>query len=310
MHPGNTEHSMMSVAASEALVLGTAQLGSLYGIANKAGPPDQERATAIVKEAWDHGIREFDTAQLYDRSEELLGRALADLGLSEQAQIITKFYWDQSSHDACDVNMILDLSLSRLGVSCLYGMMFHNEQMLSLLDEGLSDDMQEATAEGRVKYLGVSVHSPEMAIKALNTKGIDFVQLPANILDRRFQRAGAFRLADEIGKKIYIRSVFLQGLILMDHQDIPERMSFALPVLEKLEALRSEYGMSMQELAFGYIRAEYPNAKVLFGADTPEQVRENYEKWDIPLPASCLKYTHNMFDDIDEKILNPALWPS
>ena len=72
------------------LVLGTAQLGLSYGIANKTGRPDQGVATAIVHEAWKNGIREFDTAQVYGDSEVVLGRALAELGISCEAKIITK----------------------------------------------------------------------------------------------------------------------------------------------------------------------------------------------------------------------------
>jgi len=53
------------------LVLGTAQLGLPYGIANQTGQPDQVVATAIIREAWNQGIREFDTAQGYGDSEQV-----------------------------------------------------------------------------------------------------------------------------------------------------------------------------------------------------------------------------------------------
>lgn len=300
---------MISVSRCGSLVLGTAQLGSIYGIANKTGRPDQDQATSIIKEAWDRGISEFDTARQYSESENVLGRALAELGLSEEAKVITKFYADQSSTASVDIDGILQSSLKSLEVPQLYAIMLHNENMLSLWDSGMADHLRTAVADGRVKHVGVSVHSPSMALKALNTEGVDLVQLPANILDSRFEKAGAFKLADETGKTIYIRSVFLQGLILMDRKDVPERISFALPVLDKLEALRSSYGMSMQELALGYVRFKYPNAKVLFGADTSDQVRENCLKWETPFPASFLEKAKGIFDDLDDKILNPALWP-
>ena len=55
------------------LVLGTAQLGTNYGIANRMGKPDFDTAEAIIKTTWDAGIREFDTAQGYGDSEQVLG---------------------------------------------------------------------------------------------------------------------------------------------------------------------------------------------------------------------------------------------
>ena len=62
------------------LVLGTAQLGMSYGIGNRAGQPDPSRALEIVREARDHGISEFDTAQHYGTSEAVLGEAISGWG--------------------------------------------------------------------------------------------------------------------------------------------------------------------------------------------------------------------------------------
>lgn len=158
--------------------------------------------------------------------------------------------------------------------------------------------------------MGVSVYSPDKALQALDADGIDMVQLPSNILDRRFEESGVFELADRKGKKIYIRSVFLQGLILMNAAEIPEKMAYARPVLEKLESLSAKTGLTRQELALGYIRAEMPNAGIVFGADSPEQVRENKACWERTPPSSLISRIKKDFDDVDERILNPSLWPN
>ncbi|HDH01285.1 MAG TPA: aldo/keto reductase, partial [Nitrospirae bacterium] len=252
---------------NSSLVLGTAQLGSNYGIANKTGQPDQDTANAIVREAWENGIHEFDTAQGYGKSEDVLGKALSALGLSAAASIISKFDPGlEHLHRATMMNAV-DESLSRLGVADLFGMMLHREEMLSLWDEGLSKILHDIVSSGSVKHIGISVYSTDKAIQALNTEGINMVQLPTNILDRRFEKAGVFELAEEKHKKIYIRSVFLQGLVLMDINEIPEQMAFAKTVIEKLDFYSRDLKLSRQELALGYIRAEMPRAKVVFGAD-------------------------------------------
>ena len=72
------------------LVLGTAQLGLNYGIANKTGKPDLATVRDIVLEAWEGDIRYFDTAQAYGESECVLGKVLSDLGIGNKAHIITK----------------------------------------------------------------------------------------------------------------------------------------------------------------------------------------------------------------------------
>ncbi len=291
------------------LVLGTAQLGFPYGIANKTGQPDQAVATTIIREAWKSGIREFDTAQGYRDSEKVLGKALAELGFSKEAQIISKFDPNLDHLNASDMSKALDESLERLGVRSLYGIMLHGEGMLSLWNKGLAKILHAFILSGRVEKIGISVYSPDKAIEALITDDIDMVQLPTNILDRRFENARVFQLADKKKKQIYIRSVFLQGLILMNSQKIPEKIYFARPVVKEIESLSNEFGLSRQEMALGYIKSEIPNAHVIFGAETSEQVRENVEAWKKKMPESLGNKVGALFANVDEQILNPSLWP-
>ena len=296
--------------SSRSLVLGTAQFDSGYGIVNagKTGRPDQITVNATVQEAWENGIREFDTAQGYGKSEPALGEALSKLGVAAEVLIISKFDPALDHLNRSVLSNAVDESLSRLGILSLYGMMLHREELLSLWDKGLSSLLRDFVLSGRVKHIGVSVYSPDRAIQALNTEGIDMVQLPTNILDRRFETAGVFRLAEEKSKKIYIRSVFLQGLILMDADEIPEKMSFAKPVIEELETISNELKLSRQELALGYVKSEMPNAKVVFGADTPLQVKENVVCWEGEISQPSVDNLKKIFDCVDEKVLNPTLW--
>ena len=56
------------------LVLGTAQLGLNYGVANKTGKPTQNKAFEIMKYAVENGINYFDTAYNYGNSEIIIGK--------------------------------------------------------------------------------------------------------------------------------------------------------------------------------------------------------------------------------------------
>jgi aryl-alcohol dehydrogenase-like predicted oxidoreductase len=294
------------------LVLGTAQFGANYGIANadKTGLPDQITVNAIVREAWENGIQEFDTAQGYGKSEEALGEALSELGVSAEAIIISKFDPALDHLDRSALSNALSESLSRLGIPSLYGMMLHREELLSIWDNGLSKILHDFALSGRVKYIGISVYSPDKAIQALNTEGIDMVQLPTNILDRRFETAGVFQIADEKRKQIYIRSIFLQGLILMDTDEIPEEMSFVRPVLERLKHLSEDLSLTRQEIALGYIKSAIPNSRVVFGADNSEQVKKNLLCWNKKPSQYMVSQVKKLFDCIDESVLNPTLWPN
>jgi aryl-alcohol dehydrogenase-like predicted oxidoreductase len=187
--------------------------------------------------------------------------------------------------------------------------MLHKEELLSLWHNELSEIFHDLVLSGRIKQAGVSVYSPDKAIQALNTEGIDIVQLPTNILDRRFENAGVFQLADQKKKQIYVRSVFLQGLLLMNPEHIPDNMAFSKPILEKLGFLARNFGITHQEMALCYIKENVPNAKVIFGADIPSHVKENCICWRKNPPSTLISSVRDSFLQIDERILNPALWP-
>jgi len=291
------------------LILGTAQLGMDYGIANATGQPVYNTARSIVQEAWKSGICEFDTAQAYGQSERVLGRVFKDLGIADEVRVITKFAPDVDHSDRAALNNALEISLNNLGVKSLYGLMLHREDMLDLWKKGLEENLMDIVASGRVKYIGISVYSPERAVQALNTEGISMVQLPTNVIDRRFERAGVYQLADDLGKTIYIRSIFLQGLLLMSPDALPEHMLFAAPILKRLNSLVHDAGLNIMELCIGYIKHAFPRAQLLFGAETPAQVRENLKCWNVVWADGLTQRIHTEFEDINEMILNPSLWP-
>lgn len=288
--------------------MGTVQLGTPYGIANISGKPNQKTAFSILSKAWDSGIREFDTAQGYGDSEKVLGRSFSELGVANKVEIISKFHPDLNHLDRKQMEHALEKSLDSLGVSRLFAIMLHREEFLSYWDQGLKDILETFKANGKVKYTGVSVYTPEKAILALETDGIELVQLPTSILDRRFFNTGVFDLASRNKKTIYIRSIFLQGLVLMNLDSVPNNLSFAKPVIKSLDNLCFELGLTRNELALAYLKANFPKAKILFGAETPDQVEANVKTWRDLAVNIPVEKIEAVLGKIDEKVLNPSLW--
>ena len=290
------------------LVLGTAQLGMNYGVANRTGQPDFKTAESIIKMAWKSGIHEFDTAQAYGDSERVLGEVFHSLGISNDVNVISKFHPDLDHLNKDALKKALEKSLSNLKISKLYSIMLHREEFLSLWDQGLGDILSEFVKSGLVEHLGVSVYSPAKAIEALKTEGLSIIQLPSNLLDHRFEIAGVFELAEDVEKTIYIRSIFLQGLLLLNSVDLPEEMQFAVEDLRKLDVLSQHTGLSKQDLALGYVKKAYPKTKIVFGVETLGQLNNNLKSWKSILPVGLIEYTQEIFKCVEERVLNPKLW--
>jgi len=290
------------------LVLGTVQLGMRYGVNNKSGQPDLRTAEGIIKAAWEGGIREFDTAHGYGESECVLGKVLKKLEIENEAKVITKLSPTLNQLVPMNLKQMLEESLERLCISKLYGIMLHREELLDPWDQGLGETLSDLVLSGLVDHIGVSVYSPQKSLEALEIKDITMVQVPSNIMDRRFENAGVFQTAEIKSKLIYVRSIFLQGLLFKDHDDLLPSMSFASQTLKSFKLLARRAKISRQQLALGYVREVYPEAKILFGAETISQVKSNLEVWNHTLSPWIVKEAQELFHDVDEKVLNPSLW--
>ncbi|MBN1615181.1 MAG: aldo/keto reductase [Deltaproteobacteria bacterium] len=294
------------------LVLGTAQLGMPYGIANRTGKPDYKKAYDIVHAAWEGGVRCFDTAQAYGDSERVLGRALSSLRKPlQEPLIVTKLdpMLDITNPKATD--KAIQGSLRRLKVERLYALMFHFEELPPslALNNGLKDLLSGYRRDGLIGHIGISVYTPKSALQALQCDLIDLVQVPTNVLDRRFLNAGVFDLAMEMGKEIFIRSVFLQGLLLMDSDRLPASMDFAAPVVRSFTNVSESAGVPRIVLAFGYVRLRFPRTRVIFGAETVDQVENNLKNWCRDIPDGLLSKIDENLSNTDEQIVDPRQWP-
>ena len=73
--------------------------------------------------------------------------------------------------------------------------------------------------------VGVSVYSPDELEEVFTKFTPDIVRVPYNALDRRFEESGWLRSMKDIGVEVQCRSVFLQGLLIMEPDSRPQ--SFA-----------------------------------------------------------------------------------
>ena len=279
-----------------------------YGVAYATGKPDTELAAQIVETAWRHGICEFDTAQAYGDSETVLGKALAELGIAEQARLITKLDPAIDHNDGNAVRESVLASLRRLGVPKLHGLMVHSENHLESLEARLGRTLRTLIDDGIVENAGISLYSPQKALKALSLDVVSMIQVPANAFDRRMRDAGVFSMAGDAGKQVYLRSVFLQGVLLMNDKELPAKVGFARDTLKMFRSIANEYDVSPMRLALGYVRETCDGARVVFGAERPEQVQENCRSWGEGIERPLMERLEEVFANVDGRIIDPRGW--
>lgn len=274
------------------LLLGTVQFGLNYGIANTRGKPSFDTVKAVLKVAFDNGITSLDTAAAYGDSEEVLGKALGELGIADRMTIVSKVPPIPAEGDALAfITESVTNSLKRLKLSVLPLVLFHNEK-----DWRYHEELASLIDKGMIYAAGVSLDSLECAATADEAP---YVQLPCNVFDHRFDE----KIKNHTKGHIFIRSVYLQGVAVMPKEKIPfpELSAFR----EKLEA----FGLPMQELCMRYLLSFAGNVSVLTGVDTPEQLLENCriaEKG--PLAPELFNAVSETVPLLSEQLIRPKMW--
>lgn len=293
------------------LMLGTVQFGLPYGVANRTGQPGYREVLAIVETALAGGVNGFDTAAAYGTSEELLGRALHELGAAEDVLVVTKVRPLPAAEaaDAVAAARAIEQSVAdsrrRLQLDCLPCVLFHRES-----DAVYLDVLGRLQQRGWLEQAGVSCdNEPGPAAALLRAGRVGALQLPGSVVDRRHQQSGVFAEAAAQGVAVFLRSVYLQGLLLMPDDAIPAALQGILPVRRRLASLAADAGLSLAELAARYMLSQAGITCVLAGVETVAQVRDNLAVFARgPLAPDLRAAIDAAVPNLPAALLTPRLW--
>jgi aryl-alcohol dehydrogenase-like predicted oxidoreductase len=276
------------------IALGTAQFGMSYGVSNFDGKTSFDEVKRVFAYAESIGINTLDTANKYQDSEKIIGA----IGLSDW-KIISKF---PEVNNEEELLYSINRSIKLLNTNSIYGYLAHNSRTLREFPK-LWVSLNHLKDKLIVKKIGFSVYDPQ-EIGEMYDLGFfpDIIQLPYNLLDRRFERY--FPMLRERKCEIHVRSIFLQGLFFIASNQLN---SFFSPIHGLLRNIRSCYG-SDAELASAIVKWTCNNPlidKVVFGVNNMKQLKSNIELMaqTDSTPLSAIR-----FPSIDPIFINPSKW--
>lgn len=264
---------------------------------------DPAAATAVVHAALDAGITLFDTADVYGapcgRSEELLGAALG--AQRENVVIATKFGMDARGANGVDfgargsrryIRQAVEASLRRLNTDFIDLYQMHEPDPETPLEETLAA-LHDLVREGKVRYLGHSNFAgwqlADAAWTAQSATRTPFVsaQNDYSLLNRGAELE-LIPAAHAFGVGLLPYYPLANGLLTGKYRrdTVPEdsRLARFKPglldtapwdVLSALQAFADERGISMVDVAIGWLLARPQVTSVIAGATRPEQVAAN-----------------------------------
>jgi aryl-alcohol dehydrogenase-like predicted oxidoreductase len=283
------------------LILGTAQFGAGYGITNSGGRLEDETVRGILEAAAAANIDLFDTAPDYGDAQSRLG-SLRPSGTAPR--YVSKFGLPSGPLDA---STLLDATLTALDVPSLYGILFH--RVADLRDERAAEAwsaLRGARGDGRVARIGASIYDiDDLAIVVERFPDLDLIQIPGNIVDGRLLEAPMLRELSLRGVEVHVRSAYLQGLLLAAPADVPDQLAGLRPAIVELRAVADSAGVSVLEIALGFLKNHELVDAVLVGALSATELRATTDAWNrIGESSPTVRVA-----SVDKRLLDPRTWP-
>ena len=285
------------------IALGTAQFGLSYGIANQAGQVSQLDAATMLKYAYSCGISTVDTAMVYGDSEICLGEiGVGNFNVITKLPAIPDVTPAENVEDWVKVKVYE--SLDKLKTKKLYGLLLHEpSQLLKQFQVPILTALSDLKSSGLIHKIGVSIYDAKELDAIFKIYQMDLVQVPFNPFDRRILDSGWLSRLKHLGVEVHVRSVFLQGLLLMPAPKIPPQFSQWNGLMTKWHTWLSSCNISALEACLAFILSHREIEKVVVGANSLNHLREIFaatSKNPIPLCPD--------FNCKDLFLIDPRLW--
>ncbi|HET7086084.1 MAG TPA: aldo/keto reductase [Rhizomicrobium sp.] len=283
-----------SPQAARRLGIGTVQFGQAYGISNRRGQVPPEDVRAILARAARAGIGVLDTAANYGEAENVLSQL--DI---QSFRIVTKTIGIGQGVDK--VVARARQSVRKLGRVDL--LLVHSaSDLLGPDGAALWRALNTLKADGAVGGIGISAYVAEDPAGLAERFRPDAMQVPLSLLDQRLLRDGSLARLKELGVEVHARSLFLQGLLFMDHP--PEKLAHAGPMLHAVKGLVAAAETTLLDAALAFVLSRPEVDCAVFGITALRQLEEIVTA--VAAPAPALDWAACALDDA--RVLTPSLW--
>ena len=248
--------------------------GNVYGVA------DDTESIATIRRALELGVDLLDTADIYGPfvNEQLVSRAIA--GKRDQFTIASKFGFEIGDNDQLTGNLngqpayvrkSVERSLKNLGTDYIDLYYLHRADPNTPIEETVGA-MADLVSEGKVRYLGLSEVTSDTLRQAHAVHPITAVQTEYSLFDRGVEEGDVLETTRALGIGFVAYSPlgrgFLSGEIKSPDDFDPgdfrrfwpryqgDNFAKNLRLVEKLETLAADKGVTSSQLALAWVLAQ------------------------------------------------------
>lgn len=285
------------------LIIGTANFGLEYGIANKK-KLSEKQISKIIYTAQKNKIWGLDTARGYGNAEELIGKYTKNSNLSIITKLPNKRYLKQT-----DVVNEVKSSLERLNIKRIEILLIHSFENYQKDQHIIVSGINKLRKLGLVKQWGISVYHVDEVNRALKDGNTNFViEFPVNLFDRRFLSAELLTTLKNKSCTLIARSIFLQGLFVLKLKNLKGNLITVKNQVKLLQKFSKIHDISIPAAALLFVISQKNIDKVIIGVDSVEQLKENINALRHLLYFKTIVGELDKLQVNDQNILLPYKW--
>ena len=279
------------------IVLGTAQFSNDYGVTNEEFL-NNYKIKKILQESLKFDIKTIDTAPNYKGVEKKLGifnlksfNLITKMSLSHNNKILS----------SNDLEQKIENSISNLNIEKIYAILIRNPKNL-LKNIKLLDVLKDYKKKEKVFKIGYTLYNTEELEGLYKFFKPDIVQIPYSIVDKRFEKKNWITKMYNEGVEIHVRSVFLQGLLLVNIESLPKKFQKYKNFFEKFDLWVNKKKISKLQACLGPILYDKRIAKVVVGISSSKNLAQINN-----IKAKKIFYPE-WFKLKNRKLLDPSCW--
>ena len=292
---------MSLTRANTILCLGAANFGTTYGIGGNEKKLDSPQVLRILRAANRAGFSQLDTASSYENSEQIIGDILPE---NTNWVVTTKLRLSEGT-DANSIAQAVKKSLKLTKQNRFWSVLLHDSKALFAGDsEEVQRGLHEIVESGLTQHVGISAYNESEIVQAkMLFPLLSVFQIPENVCDRRLANSANLPALASDGNHIFVRSVFLQGLLLMDPHTLPKKVASASSNLKELQEFCEKLGITTLELCVGYAKSLAWTSGLIFGVNSEQQVLEISNALN-----SLIDVDYSKAPKLDDWLLDPRNW--
>jgi len=292
---------MLKSKLKDKIIIGTAQFGLNYGIANSKGKMKTNEIKKIIKYARTNNIKNIDTAHAYGDSEQRLG----NVGIKNFNVIVKLPATNPTQPYDQWVKKSIHSSFKKLKINKADTVLVHNAKFLlnPKMGKKIYEELKKFKNKNIINNIGVSIYSINDLKNIIKKFPMDVVLISLNIFDQRILNKKIINTLKRKNIKIYTRSTFLQGLLLMSKNKIPTKFNKWKKKFDMWFRELENKKVSAYDACLDFVMKNKDVDKTLIGIDDFKQFKEIFE--DKPkININYKKFNSNKIN----KLINPAKW--